>query len=82
MPLRACGRCGSLQNLILKGDPFGIVFLEPGFRGVSGSEDLDVLGVANLLARVDVNLNDHSSSSACALSHQANRSAPAAVNFM
>jgi hypothetical protein len=31
-----------------------IVFFEPGFRGVRGGEDLDVLGVANLLAGVDV----------------------------
>jgi hypothetical protein len=44
VPLRACGRCGSLQNLILKGHAFGTVFLEPGFRGVGGGEDLDVIG--------------------------------------
>ena len=49
MPLRACGRCGSLQYLVLKGDAFGIVFLEPFFRGVRGGEDLEVIGVANLL---------------------------------
>jgi hypothetical protein len=54
VPLRACGRCGSLQNLILKGHAFGTVFLEPGFRGVGGGEDLDVLGIADLLACVDV----------------------------
>jgi hypothetical protein len=47
---RSCGQSGSFQNLILKGHAFGIVFLKPFFRGVRGGEDLDVLGVANLLA--------------------------------
>jgi hypothetical protein len=40
------------QNLILKG--YAIVFLEPGFRGVRGGEDPDVLWIADLLAGVDV----------------------------
>lgn len=35
---RSCGRCGSLQNLVLKGHAFGIVFLKPFFRGVRGGE--------------------------------------------
>ena len=47
----------SFQNLILKGYSFGIVFLKPFFRGVRGGEDLDVLGVANLFAGVDVYKN-------------------------
>jgi hypothetical protein len=42
------------QNLILKGHAFGVVFFEPFFRGVRGGKNLDVLGVANLLAGVDV----------------------------
>ena len=42
------------DHLVFEGDAFGIVFFEPGFRGVRGGEDLDVLGVANLLAGVDV----------------------------
>src|SRR3954447_3928718 len=33
---------------------FGVVFLEPGFRGVRGGEYLEVIGVANLLAGVDI----------------------------
>jgi hypothetical protein len=41
------GRRDSFQNLLLKGYVFGIVFLEPRFRG---GEDLDVLGIANPLA--------------------------------
>jgi hypothetical protein len=31
-------RCGSFQNLVLKGDAFGVVFLQPFFRGVRGGE--------------------------------------------
>ena len=42
------GQCGSFQNLVLKGHAFGIVFLKPFFRGVSGGEDLDVPGVARV----------------------------------
>jgi hypothetical protein len=41
------------EDLILKGNAFRVVFLEPGFSSVRG-EDLDVLGIANLLACVDV----------------------------
>jgi hypothetical protein len=48
------GQCGSFQNLVLKSHAFGIVFLKPFFRGVGIREHLDVLGVANLLAGVDV----------------------------
>ena len=39
-----------IRGPILERHAFGIVFLEPVFRGVRGGEDLDVLGVANLLA--------------------------------
>jgi hypothetical protein len=31
---------------IVKGHAIGTVFLEPGYRGVGGGEDLDVLGIA------------------------------------
>ena len=41
------------------GQSFGIVFLETFFRGVRVGEDLDVLGIANLLAGVDVDVNGH-----------------------
>jgi hypothetical protein len=37
------------EDLILKGNAFRVVFLEPGFSSVRGGEDLDVLGIANLL---------------------------------
>jgi hypothetical protein len=44
----------SFQNLVLKGHAFGIVLLEPRFRGVGIREDLEVIRVANRLACVDV----------------------------
>ena len=49
----------SLQNLILEGDPFGIVFLELCFRGVRICEDLEVVAVSNLLARIHVDQHGH-----------------------
>jgi hypothetical protein len=49
----------SFHNLILKGQAFGVVFLKPFCRGVGGREQLDVLGVANLLAGVDVDKGSH-----------------------
>ena len=56
---RSCGQSGSFQDLILKGHAFGIVFLQPFFCGVLAREDLKVIDVANLLARIDVNPNGH-----------------------
>ena len=53
------GRFGSFENWILEGNCLGVVFLEPFFRGVRVGENLDVLGVANLLAGVDVDKNRH-----------------------
>lgn len=48
-----CWRLLSFEDgLVLKGHAFGIVLLEPDFRGVRGGEDLDVLAVANLLAEL------------------------------
>ncbi|MEH2517813.1 hypothetical protein V1279_003386 [Bradyrhizobium sp. AZCC 1610] len=44
---------GSLQNLIFKRNAFRVVFLKPFFRGVRGGEDLQVILIANLLARAD-----------------------------
>jgi hypothetical protein len=41
------------------GQSFGIVFLETFFRGVRVGEDLDVLGITNLLAGVDVDKDGH-----------------------
>ena len=46
-------------HLVLKGHVFGVVFLKPFFSGVLTGEDLDVLGVPNLLTRVDVNKDGH-----------------------
>jgi hypothetical protein len=44
------GRFGSFQNFVLKGNAFGIVLLEPRFRGILIGEHLDVFGVTDLLA--------------------------------
>jgi hypothetical protein len=48
------------------GHVLGIVFLEPGFRGVCAGKHLDVLRVADLLAGVDVDKTVIGLSSACA----------------
>jgi hypothetical protein len=42
------------DHLIFERHALGIVFRKPSFRGVSIRKDLDVLGVADLLAGVDV----------------------------
>jgi hypothetical protein len=47
------------RYLVFEGYAFGVVFLEPGFRGVGIRENLDMLGVANLLACVDVDKDGH-----------------------
>jgi hypothetical protein len=58
--MRSCDdRCGSLKNLILERHAFGIVFFEPFFRGIHICEHLDVVAIANLLARVDINQDCH-----------------------
>ena|SRR5437879_5137020 len=52
-------RGGLFQNLILERHAFRIVLLEPLFRGVHTCEYLDVVFLADLLARVDINENGH-----------------------
>jgi hypothetical protein len=42
------------EDLIFEGHAFRIVLFEPDFRGVLAGEHLDVLGIAKLLAGVDV----------------------------
>jgi hypothetical protein len=44
----------SLQDFILERNAFGIVFLEPDFRGVGGGEHLQMVLVADLFVRIDV----------------------------
>jgi hypothetical protein len=53
---RLSGRPGLplFQNLILEGDAFRVILREPCLRGIGIREHLDVLGIANLLAGVDV----------------------------
>jgi Phage integrase, N-terminal SAM-like domain len=53
------GRCGSLQNLIFECNAFGIVFFEPCFRRVGICKDLEMVGIADLFARVDVDQDCH-----------------------
>jgi hypothetical protein len=50
---------GSFRYLIRERQVFGIVLLEPFFRGVLIGKDLEVLGVSNLLAGVDVDEDGH-----------------------
>jgi hypothetical protein len=45
--------------VICKRNAFRIVFLEPSFGGVDIREDLEVIGVADLLAGVDVDPDRH-----------------------
>jgi hypothetical protein len=45
--------------LVLKGHALGIVFRKPGFRGVGIREDLEVIGVSDLLAGVDIDPDCH-----------------------
>ena len=52
-------RCGSLQNLILERHAFRVVFLELCLRGVRISEHFQVVAVANVLARVDIDPDGH-----------------------
>ena len=52
-------RALSFQDFVLEGDTLGIVFLEPGLRGILISEHLDVLDVANLPVGVDVDKDGH-----------------------
>jgi hypothetical protein len=47
------------DHLVFEGDAFGIVLLERFYRDVGIREHLDVLGVANLLAGVDVDQHGH-----------------------
>src|ERR1700730_4952469 len=49
------------RDLIFESDAFGVIFLEPCFRGVGVREDLEMLGVTDLLARVDVDEDCHCS---------------------
>jgi hypothetical protein len=48
--------------LVLKGQAFRVVVLQPGFRSVGIRENLEVIGVADLLAGVDVDKDGQSSS--------------------
>ena len=57
-------RCrASFQDLILECHAFGVIFLEPCFRGVDVCEYLEMIDVTDLLARVDVDEDCHFCSS-------------------
>jgi hypothetical protein len=53
------GRCGSLQDLIFECHAFGVIFFKPFFRGVYICEHLEMIGIADLFARVDVDQDCH-----------------------
>jgi len=52
-------RSGSLQNSYSIATLPGVIFLEPRFRGVDVCEHLEMIGVTDLLARVDVDEDCH-----------------------
>jgi hypothetical protein len=54
-----CQGLGSFQNLILECDALRVVLLEPCLSSVRIREYLDVVLVADLLARVDVHKDGH-----------------------
>ncbi len=58
----------SLRDLIFECRAFGVIFLEPYFRGVGVCKHLEMIGVTDLLARVDVDEDCHFSKSARAAS--------------
>ena len=43
----------SLRDLIFECRAFGVIFLEPYFRGVGVCEHLEMIGITDLLARVE-----------------------------
>jgi hypothetical protein len=47
----------SLHDLILERPALGIVLLEPSFRSVDICEHLEMIGVADLFAGIDVGLS-------------------------
>jgi hypothetical protein len=49
----------SLHDLIFECHTFGVIFLEPCFRGVDACKDLEMIGVTDLLVRVDVDEDCH-----------------------
>ena len=50
---------GSLQNLVLKSHAFQIFFGKPSLRDFFVREHLDVLGIADLFAGIDLDKNGH-----------------------
>ncbi len=54
----------SLRDLIFECRAFGVIFLEPYFRGVGVCKHLEIIGVTDLLARVDVDEDSKSARAA------------------
>jgi hypothetical protein len=52
-------KSGSLKNLILERDALGIVLFEPRFRGVGVCKHLEMFGIADFLAGVDIDQDCH-----------------------
>ena len=53
--MRSRGLYGSLQNLVLEGDPLGVVLRKPPFRGILIGKNFEVIWGADPFAGVDVN---------------------------
>ena len=64
--LRVKSGTRSLQNLVLEGHAFGIVFPNHFAGGIRGGEHLDVLNVTDLLACVDLDKTVIGSHQVCA----------------
>jgi hypothetical protein len=71
---QAVGSRGRTYHLILKGHAFGIVVRKPSFRGVGIREDLEVIGVSDLLTSVDIDQHGHWSLLSFRLQHNAHYS--------
>jgi hypothetical protein len=52
-------RSASLQDLILECHAFGVIFLEPCFCDVQSRKHFEMIGVTDLLVRVDVDKDCH-----------------------
>jgi len=58
-PGHLAGACSLDYSLVFERDAFRIAFLKPRFRGVLVRENLQVVLVANVLARIDIDQNGH-----------------------
>jgi hypothetical protein len=60
-------RASFFDHLVAERDAFGVIFLESCFRGVDVRKHLELLGVTDLLVRVDVDPDCFHRTILCAL---------------